>query len=622
MRIAPLVLSVGLFSLALNSSLVYAAQVDELEQQIQMKQAEFDSYVKELDAIRSSIEMDEDELQRLSQQSKSLESKRKAALLDMDKQYERLVADPSLDISSSISAYQYALKAQTLNQSKTKQQKAKVVSNQDKLANSKMAQFSMLNEIENLKEQYNFARVERIKQEFEQGGKLEVTQSITCGENATFKQCAEQGNSLARKTASQMLTNKLFQDVTEQKLAMEHRDNVAASVKIIEQTILDSGFSGQGDYSVKMQVTMKGRLANTQACRLLELDNRYCVNGEESYDSSDYEEVDYSASSKQVQAKTYTLTVRSNLHNDEVFINGKSYGASRVDAMLPPGEYKLTVKKPGFETYHRNVKLAGHKTVRAELGKLVVNLKMGDKFADSIGAGIKAPAMVAIGKGKYRIGDIQGNGLGNEQQSRNVSINTTYGIGQKEVSVADFERFVTATGYQTSAEKSRGCAVYGSGSPEFQSHLSWRKPGFEQKSNSPVVCVTKKDAQSYAKWLSRKTGYQYRLPSETEWEVAARGGSKTDYWWGNNIGSGNANCGWCGTNWSNKGAAPIGSFKANKYGLFNTVGNVWEMTDSSPNVVRGGSWNFAPSLARVSSRLEVSSGFAANYVGFRLVREQ
>ncbi|MDO6527203.1 SUMF1/EgtB/PvdO family nonheme iron enzyme [Motilimonas sp. 1_MG-2023] len=620
MRIAPLVLSAGIFSLGMAAFPLYASQVSELDNKIQTKQAEFDAYVNGLEQIRSSIKQDKDELERLIKLNDTLEDKRKSALLDMDKQYERLVADPSLDISASIEAYQYALQAQNLNKTKVKAQKTLLATNQDKLANSKMTQFSMLNEIENLKERYNFARVERIKREFSQGGKMEVSQSIACGEDVTFKQCAEQGNDLAKKTASQMLTNKLFQNVTEQALVAKHRDTAAAGIKIVSEKVLDSGFSGQGDYSVKMLVEMQGRLPQAQACRLLSLDYRYCgVNGETA-DMGDFEEVEFS--SLKNEPGMYTLTVRSDQYNDEVYINGKSYGASRVDAMLPPGEYKITVKKPGFHPYNTSIKLSGARTVRAELSRLVVNLKPGQRFADRHSDGTASPAMVAIAGGRYKVGDLQGRGLGNEQAPNDVNIPTTFAIGQKEVTVAEFEKFVKETGYQTSAEKGRGCAVYDSGAPEYNADLSWRKPGFEQSKKSPVVCVTKDDAVAYSKWLSRNTGYQYRLPTESEWEVSARAGSRTDYWWGNNIGAGNANCGWCGSRWSNNSTSPTGSFKANKFGLHDTVGNVWEITEGSPAVVRGGSWNFAPSLARASSRLEISSSFASNYIGFRVVREQ
>ena len=127
------------------------------------------------------------------------------------------------------------------------------------------------------------------------------------------------------------------------------------------------------------------------------------------------------------------------------------------------------------------------------------------------------------------------------------------------------------------------------------------------------------------------TGYQrVRIrvivyPTEGEWEYAARAGTESDFWWGNMIGSNNANCGWCGSEWSNKSASPVAAFKRNPFGLYDVTGNVWEWSDTGSDVVsvvRGGAWNFAPSLARVSTRLEIASDFRSNYIGFRIARDR
>jgi formylglycine-generating enzyme required for sulfatase activity len=155
--------------------------------------------------------------------------------------------------------------------------------------------------------------------------------------------------------------------------------------------------------------------------------------------------------------------------------------------------------------------------------------------------------------------------------------------------------------------------------------MNWRNPGYEQTDLHPVVCVTLDDAKAYVEWLSNSTGKTYRLPTEGEWEYASRANSDSDYWWGDVIGSNNANCGWCGSKWSNKSASPTASFKRNGFGLYDVIGNVWEWSDSGSevvSVVRGGAWNFAPSLARVSTRLEIASDFRSNYIGFRVARDR
>ena len=105
------------------------------------------------------------------------------------------------------------------------------------------------------------------------------------------------------------------------------------------------------------------------------------------------------------------------------------------------------------------------------------------------------------------------------------------------------------------------------------------------------------DAQAYVEWLSGKTGEEYRLLSAAEWKYVARAGTTTHYWWGDGIGRNRANCYDCGSRWDNRQTAPVGSFSANPFGLYDVHGNVWEWVedcwiDCSEKEVRGGSWRF------------------------------
>jgi len=157
----------------------------------------------------------------------------------------------------------------------------------------------------------------------------------------------------------------------------------------------------------------------------------------------------------------------------------------------------------------------------------------------------------------------------------------------------------------------------------------------------PVINVSWFDARAYADWLSAKTGQQYRLLTEAEWEYAARAGSSTSYSWGNDIGRGNANCSSCGSQWDNKQTAPVGSFKPNAFGLHDLHGNVWQWvedcnegshngapTDGSAHttgtctqwVVRGGSWRSHPQDLRSAYRVGRDADGRYSDQGFRLAR--
>ena len=140
----------------------------------------------------------------------------------------------------------------------------------------------------------------------------------------------------------------------------------------------------------------------------------------------------------------------------------------------------------------------------------------------------------------------------------------------------------------------------------------------------PVINVSWDDAQAYVRWLSEKTGKAYRLLSEAEWEYVARAGTTTEYWWGDDIGHNRANCNSCGDSYSS--TAPVGSFSANPFGLYDVHGNVWEWVDDcyggdcGRRVVRGGSWVNGPRTLRSAFRPGITSGVRDGYVGFRVAR--
>jgi len=121
----------------------------------------------------------------------------------------------------------------------------------------------------------------------------------------------------------------------------------------------------------------------------------------------------------------------------------------------------------------------------------------------------------------------------------------------------------------------------------------------------PIANISWDDAQSYVSWLSQKTGRKYRLPTEAEWEYAARAGTTTRYWWGDETGSEKASCADCGNPWDGKQAAPVGSFEPNPFGLFDVHGNLWEWTQDCWNPsykgapTDGGAWESGDCISRV-----------------------
>jgi len=261
----------------------------------------------------------------------------------------------------------------------------------------------------------------------------------------------------------------------------------------------------------------------------------------------------------------------------------------------------------------------------------------GAVFRDRLKDGSLGSEMVWILAGQFRMGDIQGDGDDDEKPVHWVNIKQ-FAMGKYEVTISEFRRFVNATGYKTDVEKYGGCWTYkyNSNSWNERKNANWRNPNFSQNNNHPVVCVGWDDATAYIKWLSQQTDKQYRLPTEAEWEYAARAGTETKYWWGNDIGHNNTNCSRsCGDSFNY--TAQVGSFAPNPFGLYDMLGNVWEWVGSEYEnkyqgkelkyckscddlLFRGGSWDSNSFFTRAASRGRDFPSYRKNSDGFRVAR--
>ncbi len=244
-------------------------------------------------------------------------------------------------------------------------------------------------------------------------------------------------------------------------------------------------------------------------------------------------------------------------------------------------------------------------------------LKAGNSFKE----GADCPEMVVVPAGRFLMGSHAGQGNDWDRPAHKVTI-------AKPFAVAKFA--LTFDEWDACAARG-GCAAHVSDS-------GWGR------GRRPVINVSWDDAQAYVKWLSGITGKPYRLLSEAEFEYAARGGTQTKFPWGDEIklnGQAMANCDGCGSQWDGKQTAPVGSFAANRFGLCDMVGNVWEWTedcwnpnyqeapadgspwtsgDCSSRVVRGGSWLSDPDDLRSALRLRHHSDSRDLILGFRVAR--
>ena len=229
-----------------------------------------------------------------------------------------------------------------------------------------------------------------------------------------------------------------------------------------------------------------------------------------------------------------------------------------------------------------------------------------------------AGEMVSIPGGSFRMGGLSGEGWAYEKPVRTVTV-PAFRLGRHEVTFAQWDACV-ADG---------GCGGY--------------SPDGRGRGDRPVINVSWDDVQSFMDWLNGKTGGNFRLPSEAEWEYAARAGTTTKYSWGDDIGTNRANCDGCGSQWDNDRTAPVGSFPANPWGLHDMHGNVpewvqdcwhdnyegapydgssWTSGECNWRVFRGGSWGTSAGGLRSADRGGNVRSPRSSLIGFRLAQDK
>jgi formylglycine-generating enzyme required for sulfatase activity len=280
---------------------------------------------------------------------------------------------------------------------------------------------------------------------------------------------------------------------------------------------------------------------------------------------------------------------------------------------------------------------------------------------------VDCPEIVVVPAGTFHfgspVGEHEANAETGETPALSVTVAHPFAMTRTEITVAQFRAFIEATQYQIAGD----CRVPSDGGWQRFPERSWQDPGFgdAQSENEPVVCVNFADAKAYAAWLTKQVGHTYRLPSEVEWEYAARGGTSTARFF-SELDSDEASLQSLACDYANvydAGAvhdlalagpyarcvdgrtytAPVASYRPNAFDLYDMIGNVREWTedcytasnagrpdDARPwvwaggcelRVVRGGSFASRPSHARAAAREAEAEALRQADLGFRLVRE-
>lgn len=230
--------------------------------------------------------------------------------------------------------------------------------------------------------------------------------------------------------------------------------------------------------------------------------------------------------------------------------------------------------------------------------------------------GSVGPLLAKLDGGRFEMGQ---NSMGTQDHAPAHEVEIApFFIGVHEVTFEEYDRFAKATRRRLPDDHGWG------------------------RGQRPVIDVSWDDAQAYVAWLSEQSGRRYRLPSEAEWEFAARAGTRTPFWWGYDKGEGRAACFDCASPWDNRFTAPIGRFAPNPFGLYDTAGNVaewvadcyvpsykgaprdgsaWILDDCGNRVARGGSFNKPADSIRSYARARFAPSARLKMLGFRVARD-
>ncbi|MFS1442017.1 MULTISPECIES: formylglycine-generating enzyme family protein [unclassified Vibrio] len=597
--LAPCLMTPAVFAEATTPAI--APSVTDIESSLFEKHTDLTAVEKKLADKQNEVDNQAQQTARLTKLSAQAEQTLAKAKASLEQDYTRMIDEPDFDISPAQSLFQDAwktVKEGKLAISDSEQKQQGLVMELEAIQVEKATAEAS---IATLNQDKLRARAERLRNEITQTEEQTVSFTNRCSSDMTLAQCSDQTVTLALQKAVKQFQHSLVDNATESNTVKEHLASASLNIHVLQHKVKSSGFSEDNRYRAVIAANLETRPDKNTPCRLLGIQSSNC-----------FTQSEQQANDQQKEVAWVNLVVRSNQYNDNVSINGVNYGSTPVEVMLPTGQHMVTIEKEGYLSFHQELKIARDHNLRAVLQAKQNSLNVGTKFADPMGNDIQSPEMIVVGSGRYLLG---------ENNAKQVTIKQPFALAATPTRVQDFKAFVESTGYQTDAELMNTCDTFVNAEITTVSDNDWQNPGFKQADNSPVVCVSQNDAKAYTRWLSKNTGFTYRLPTPQEWEAAARAGQDTNFWWGNEFRSGKANTGWAGTPWSNVSTSPVKSFLPTPTGFYDMVGNVWEWTTTQKGLAKGGAWSFSPEEAKVYNELYVPPSTAANYLGFRVVRD-
>ena len=353
--LSPLWVSTSVFAETADS----ADPVAAIDAKLENKQSELQALSTEFEGESDRLQQLKAELTKYQREEQELNAKRNRAKSALDKQYNRLLDDPDVDLLSFQQEYQQAWSSVKENQTQILEQEQTITEQEMRLSQIKQKRSRINSELSYLKEQKVEARVKRLDAELRESDVLNTAFKTTCSATMTLGECTNQGKYLTKQRAVNTFKAKLLDGLTEATLAKQNLKGVQLNVFVQESQIIRSGFEGNNSYFTEMQAQLQARPEASAACKLLNVSSRYCLNG------AQVTKKDQSNSNK--EKSWANITIRSDQYEDRVTINGVNYGSTPVEVVLPRGKHQFTVSKDGYQTYNRTIAVNGNDTVWVKL---------------------------------------------------------------------------------------------------------------------------------------------------------------------------------------------------------------------------------------------------------------
>jgi hypothetical protein len=366
----------------------------------QALRSEIDAKVTEIDRLRQQLADEQQaaatlraELGRLREATTGLEQRKRETLAAFREQFERVIADPTQELSGAQQDYRGAFEALAARGEAVTTKERELAEREAQVAQARDAAARAGERLTALRADLNQARLERLFRELNVVGEVSLTSTVTCAPDETIAGCIARAEDTAKELARTRFRDQLLAAVTEADVVAGQRADADAMPTLIDSNIRSGGFQGQGDYVVELSAELRNEITRPQACALLKLSEAECRGEAAPLDTADAPTAEETAPAEVIAVESlediaeepeeteepepaasgnaqYRLTVRSNVYYDEVFIDGVAYGSTKLDVMLPPGEYDVEVRKPGHSVYRERIALSDTRTVTATLFEL------------------------------------------------------------------------------------------------------------------------------------------------------------------------------------------------------------------------------------------------------------